>query len=109
MSYSSPNEWGPCLWKRLHMETIIYPRCPTEYDMDRIYNLFYNLPYELPCPNCAKNLIEHYQVLPLTRKILSSRRRLIKWLIDIHNMVNSSLGKPTYSYDYAMSMILNDY
>ena len=106
--YDNLNQWGPRMWRDLHRKTLAYPDCPRERDKSRMLYLFYNLPYDLPCPACATHLQELLEEYPLTDIILSSRKRLVYWLIDIHNMVNVSLGKPKLSYEYAIALQLDE-
>ena len=37
---------------------------------------------------------------PLTDKVLQNRLSFVKWMTDIHNEVNSRLGKKKISLDY---------
>jgi len=73
----NPKDWGPHLWYILHLFSFTYPDNPSYADK-RIYNDFYtNMRYLLPCSFCRK----HYS-------------QYISWVIQIHNFVNISLGKP---------------
>lgn len=98
-----PDIWGRCAWKFLHLVTIGYPDHPTEMDKIHFYQFFENLQYVLPCEKCRKNLAQHLQKYPLTNEVLSSRKNLIKWGIDLHNVVNYYLGKPMLSYNEALN------
>ena len=46
--------------------------------------------------------------MPLTDDVLSSRENLVKWGIDIHNIVNASKNKPIMSYSDALKSINTD-
>lgn len=92
-----PNIWGPHGWIFLHTITLNYPKTPTEQDKQNYKNFFNNLLYVLPCNNCAHNYQLHLKKYPI-HNFLNTRTHLIKWLIQIHNEVNSILNKPQFSY-----------
>lgn len=95
-----PEIWGNHAWLFLHGITMNYT--PNRKNRKAIYNFFKAMRYVLPCSKCSKNLKKHMKKIPLTKDILKSRERLIEWLIDIHNEVNKSIGKPLISYDTAL-------
>jgi hypothetical protein len=92
-----PNIWGPHAWMFLHTITLNYPKTPTEQDKQNYKNFFNNLLYVLPCANCAHNYQLHLKKYPI-HNFLNTRNHLIKWLIKIHNEVNTILNKPQFSY-----------
>lgn len=102
-----PNLWGSSSWKFMHYITIAYPQQSTEEIKRSTYNFFTSLKDLLPCEKCRYNFGYHLQRHPLTDDILSSRNKLIHWLIDIHNDVNISIGKPTLTYDQALLIYMN--
>lgn len=94
----NPEIWGPVAWKKIHKKTFNYPENPTHQDREEMYNFFMNLPNVLPCETCSNNLRNHLRIHPLTYNILSSKWELVYWTIDLHNIVNESLGKYKMSY-----------
>lgn len=89
-----PKIWGPFLWYILHIISFNYPLQPSYADK-RIYHDFYvNFKDLIPCSNCRKHYNQHLHNNPIT-PALDSRADLVKWVIQLHNMVNISLGKPT--------------
>lgn len=102
----NPKVWGPHAWIFLHSITLNYPLHPNKQVMKQYYNFFTNLMYVLPCDKCKKHYRQNLKKYPLTNKILSSRERLIKWLINIHNCVNET---KQYSYDEMMDNYNNLY
>jgi hypothetical protein len=86
------NIWGPHLWFSLHTITFNYPIKPTEDDKLNYNNFFLSLKNVIPCSVCKKNYIRHLNEMPLD-KALNSRKDLVYWLIDLHNMVNGETGK----------------
>ena len=92
------NIWGPHLWFSLHTISFNYPLIPTNEDKDN-YKMFYvSMQHVIPCSICKKNYIRHLKEHPI-EKHLNSRKLLVYWVIDIHNMVNSEIGKKILSYD----------
>lgn len=100
-----PDIWGNKLWNTLHIITYVYPENPTEEDKNRMKTLFDILGGLLPCDKCKNNYKKHILKYPLTENILNDRIKLIKWLIDIHNEVNTILNKKILSYDEAIKKI----
>jgi hypothetical protein len=101
-----PEIWGPHLWFMLHVISFEYPENPTEYDK-RIYHDFYtSLKDVIPCEMCKKHYREHIHKYPLTPH-LDTRDNLVKWVIQVHNFVNTSLGKPTLTVPEVMTIYSN--
>jgi len=94
----NPTFWGPHAWIFLHTVTMNYPKEPTEQDKQHYYQFFRVLEHVLPCEKCAHNYSNNLTKIPLT-SALENRGKLIHWLIDVHNEVNTETGKPLYTYD----------
>lgn len=92
------NIWGPTLWFSLHTITMNYPNQPTFLQKKDYKNFFTSLQYVIPCKVCRNNYQRHLIEHPIDN-FLNSRKSLVFWLIDIHNMVNSETGKKVLSYD----------
>ncbi|HLX54740.1 MAG TPA: Erv1/Alr family FAD-linked sulfhydryl oxidase [Aquella sp.] len=93
-----PEIWGRYGWCFFHFVTLGYPDNPTEEDKIHYYEYITNLKYVLPCEKCRHNLKNHLKKYPLTETALSNRANLVKWGIDLHNIVNYYTGKPMLSY-----------
>jgi len=101
-----PEIWGPHFWYILHIISFEYPLNPTEYDK-RIYHDFYtSLKDVIPCEMCKKHYRNHIHKYPLTPH-LDTRDTLIKWVIQVHNFVNASIGKPVMSIEQVMEVYSN--
>jgi hypothetical protein len=98
-----PSTWGKYGWNFCHLVTLAYPEKPTTEDMLNYRNFFDSLKHVLPCEKCRKNMNQHLQKYPLTDEVLSGKKKLIKWLIDLHNVVNYYTGKPMLSYTEAVN------
>jgi len=86
--------WGPSGWRFLHQITFAYDPLRQKAIMR---SLFTNLPFVLPCKFCRAHLTQHMVKEPL-EPALHSKKALIKWLYEIHNLVNAKLrtqGIPT--------------
>jgi hypothetical protein len=92
------NIWGPNLWFSLHTMTFVYPLKPSENDKKNYKLFFESLQFTIPCSVCRKNYIRHWKEYPIDKN-LNSRKELVYWLIDLHNIVNSETGKKTLSYE----------
>ncbi len=104
-----PEIWGPDAWSFLHTITLEYPDVPTNADKNNMKNFFISLENVLPCIKCKMNFGKHLISHPLNNNVLSSKTKLVKWLIDIHNEVNKMNGKQIMSYEDALKIILGKY
>jgi predicted neutral ceramidase superfamily lipid hydrolase len=92
------NIWGPHLWFSLHTISFTYPLKPTNLDKKNFKQLFEDLQHVIPCSVCKKNYIRHLIENPIDPH-LNSRKDIVYWVIDIHNMVNAETGKKLLTYD----------
>lgn len=86
------SEWGPCIWKTLHVLTIKIKDEQFEKQRVNLVEIITNICGNLPCPICsthAKSLLQKYKFQHAKTKEL-----LILILIKIHNEVNKKLRKP---------------
>lgn len=83
--------WGPGTWLFIHSVCLNYPETPTQKDKERVVQFFTLLGEVLPCKYCRDNYQEHTAANPIRP---DSRKELVCWSIDLHNMVNKKLGKP---------------
>lgn len=92
-----PSVWGKHGWIFLHSVTMAYPDFPSENDKQNYKNFFNLLTVVLPCSVCREHLKQYINETPI-EKYLSCKKKLVEWLIYIHNQTNKSLGKPILSY-----------
>jgi len=102
-----PAIWGPHGWKFLHYVSLGYPTNPSHEDKLNYKNFYHSLQYILPCEKCAMNYKGNLRKLPIDNH-LESQDSLVKWVIDIHNLVNDELGKDKVDYDKALSLYTNE-
>uniref|UniRef100_A0A6C0CC12 thiol oxidase n=1 Tax=viral metagenome TaxID=1070528 RepID=A0A6C0CC12_9ZZZZ len=100
-----PDIWGRCAWNFIHLVTLDYPMNPTDEDKQYYRNFFTSLLHVLPCEKCRHNLYKNLKKLPLSESVMSTRLNLVKWGIDLHNMVNVHTNKPILSYSEAITAI----
>ena len=119
--YNSPDGmltsvWGPPLWHVLHTISFNYPVEPTKKQMEDYYNFYANLKNILPCRYCRENLANNLKKIPLTKKVMKNRDSLSRWVYNLHETVNTMLGKKsnlTYEmvrdrYEHFRSRCLTD-
>lgn len=98
-----PEMWGPHGWTFLHNITLAYSKNPTESNKINIHKFMINTGHVLPCYKCRINFKNHLKKYPLSSQVLSSRKNLVEWLIDIHNCVNINNSKKVLSYTEALN------
>ena len=74
----------------LHSITLNYPENPTEEQKQTYKTFFESLSGVLPCPGCSEHYKQHFNKYPIQ---LDNKNSLTKWLMQIHNEVNKSIGK----------------
>jgi len=105
-----PDVWGPHGWKFIHMIALAYSPNPTEEQKKHYKEFFTVLQYILPCSICANNYAKHFTVdLPFTDEVLANRDNLVRWTIDVHNLVNKENGKKPIPYEDALQLIYNNF
>ncbi len=97
--------WGKNMWKSLHLVSLSYPSKPEIKDKKDYYTFFISVGNVLPCDTCRMNYKKHLEELPLDDVVLSSKEALVKWVIDMHNIVNRDLGKKIIPYHEALRLI----
>jgi uncharacterized membrane protein len=103
-----PTQFGPSLWQGLHYITLGYPTNPTDDQKDKYKAFFLLLKDTLPCSVCANHYAENLKILQLTDKVLENKENLVKWLIDLHNIVNDKNNKEIIEYKNARTLIDTD-
>jgi hypothetical protein len=99
---ANPSVWGPAFWFSLHNGAAKYPINASPIYVERIKNFILGIPYILPCDNCsdhARNYIAKRE--SELNEICKHRSSLFAFFVDMHNMVNVRLNKPTMSVDEA--------
>ena len=104
MQYNfDPKIWGPSFWYILHLITFGYPDEPSYIDQRGYHDFFVNLQHVIPCQKCKKHYAKHLQEHPIG-PYLNTKSNLIKWLVNLHNMVNNQLNKPSIDVEDAIKI-----
>jgi hypothetical protein len=101
-----PKVWGPHFWFVLHIVSFNYPDNPNTPDKDNYKRFYESIGDILPCVNCRKHYKNHISKFPIAIH-LDSRIDLIKWVIELHNIVNKALNKPIYTVDQILNLYSN--
>lgn len=104
-----PNIWGPHLWKALHMISLGYPNEPNEEQKKNYKTFFENFYQVIPCSICSNNYKNNLKELPITNDTMKNQQNLVKWVINVHNIVNKEQGKPIIEYDDGLLLIFNNF
>ena len=81
------NIWGPPLWEVLHGCAYLV----NEKNFQAFNTFMYELNTLLPCIHCLRSYRDFY--IPLPRQYQGSNIYYMKYVYDIHNMVNEKLDK----------------
>jgi hypothetical protein len=86
----------------MHIVAVGYPKNPTYTDKKCAKEFYESLAYLIPCGICREHYKEYLTAKPLTT-FLDSRTDLIKWTVEIHNIVNKKTGKPEWSLEEVLA------
>jgi hypothetical protein len=91
-------KWGPKVWHLLHSFSI-NENFKINANKKHNYYIFYtSFIYIIPCIICSEHYSDIiYNLNPLEEKKIT-RIYLKKWVFNTHNIVNSIINKPIYSY-----------
>ena len=93
-----PGEWGPYMWRSLHIMALTYPTDPSKDRQETMLNFLLNMAPNLPCDGCAT----HCQMYMLSHPPqVQSNMALRHYLVDFHNAVNVRSGKHTLTFEEA--------
>lgn len=97
----SPDDWGPQYWRVMHSVAFWYPTDPTNDQKQSAHAFYSALRQLLPCAACRAHYEQILIVRPLDRAV-QNRMSLVRWVIDVHNDVNESIGKSRLDFDEAV-------
>jgi len=91
-------KWGPKAWHLLHSFSINENFKISEIKKHNYYIFYTSFIYILPCIICSEHYSDIiYNLNPLDEEKIT-RIYLKKWVFNTHNIVNSIINKPIYSY-----------
>jgi len=85
--------WGPSLWHSIHAISFNYPVHPTLQQKNDYYQFIMSLGLVLPCGKCRDNFKQNIIDIPFTMETMKSRHTFSKYVYDLHEHINSMLGK----------------
>jgi hypothetical protein len=91
-----PTVWGPFFWHTIHIVALGYPKDPSYAQKRAAKEFFESLGHLIPCPTCRDHYVVHMNKMPITPH-LDRKEDLFRWTVELHNVVNQSLGKPIYT------------
>jgi len=90
----SKKEWGPIIWFLFH--TLAY-KLNNDGHVALLMNQIFNMANNLPCNDCSNHASSILKTV--NTKNIDTREKLIKLLLDFHNIVNKRLGKPEFTLE----------
>ena len=100
--------WGPHYWFFMMSVAMTYSDFPNDIIKRKYYDFYMNLPLFIPNKEMAKTMLTMLDSYPLT-PYLSSKDSLIRWVVFIHNKVNTMIGKPNISVDEAIKNYMDEH
>ena len=88
--------WGSMQWQFLHIISFNYPVNPTKEDKINYHNYIMSLKHVLPCSACRINYSKNLKDAGYNKSKLKNRDTFSKFIYDLHNAINLSLGKKKY-------------
>jgi hypothetical protein len=97
MKNIDPKLWASSAWSFLYYIILSYSINPTEQEKNDIKNFLNSYGDVIPCLKCRTNFKDHFHKNPLNYNALSSRLKLMNWLLNLYNEINISIGKKKIS------------
>jgi hypothetical protein len=94
----SPAVWGPIFWATMHIVSLGFPAKPTEEDKAGAIAFYNSLASTIPCPICKTHYRKFLAESPVESAV-ANRHDLIHWVFELHNNVNTQLGKRAIGFD----------
>jgi FAD-linked sulfhydryl oxidase len=101
-----PQIWGPIFWSTLHIASLSYSDSPTERQRQNVKNFYESMVDVLPCPVCRHHYEENLKKMPINDS-LDNRKELIQWVFNMHNLVNTQLGKREITFEEFIESMRN--
>ena len=100
--------WGSSLWSFLHLSSYIYTEDYFAENKDVLEKFVSEtLGRLLPCPDCRLHYEAYIEFKKKKGVLFSTQRDYQIFLVDLHNSVNSRLGKRLVSLEEADAMYKN--
>jgi Erv1 / Alr family len=89
-------------WHTIHIVALGYPNSPTYGHKKAAKEFYESFAFLIPCPVCREHYETHLARMPITPH-LDRRDDLFRWTVQLHNEVNTLLGKPRVLESEALS------
>lgn len=103
----NPKLWGRSTWDTIFYFLAAYPKNPSKEEINVMYDYILLLRKILPCSKCRENYRKNLKKYPVSNSILSNKKKLINWFINIKRQIASKNGKKdNLNYDKVISKYL---
>jgi hypothetical protein len=99
---TEPKIFGPKLWFLLHNAAAQYPDNPTQGWKDVTKSMIIGIPLLVLCNKCKSHIMEWMAENSPLDEVVKNNSTLFRYFLDMHNAINTRLGKPTWSLDRAI-------
>ena len=93
-----PKKFGPFFWGALHLAALGGP-APSGFK-----KFVESYPLVLPCEMCREHFAAVLQAFPFPED--GGPKELFKWTVDLHNAVNTDMGKSKMTYEQALNNLI---
>lgn len=101
----SKQEWGNAVWMLLHYITANMPDRPSSNHIIALKAMINTFTVLLPCTVCRSNLLMNLKMPQLNiNNYTKNGQTIFIWSVNLHNVVNSELGKPEFDVEEAWKM-----
>ena len=84
------SSWGKLFWQALHNLSALF----TETSRESLLQVFFLLPFVLPCRNCRVHAYENISAFRVSLEESRSRYEFVNTVIDLHNYITLQIKKP---------------
>lgn len=93
-----PCWWGPHLWKTIYFMVAVYPKNPTNLQIESMCNFFKGLKFLLPCQGCQESYNKICCESNTNIEQLENFKTKDKLIIFVYNLRNKVNNKLTHEY-----------
>lgn len=91
--------FGPPTWASMILIAMGYPKTNPSLHKQKLYKRYFTCIGEvLPCNICRISYRKFIKSCPISKDVLSGRRKLVFWIFKIHNLVNQKLNCKVLTY-----------
>lgn len=103
--YSEPENFGPIMWKFLHLFSLMgYINLPPQ-KMIELLPAIQNL---IPCEDCKDHFFDEVANHPYDDDMYMSPQWGARYFVELHNHVNRRLWKPKVSFEEFIDNLYNE-